>query len=45
MREAGADHVISEETTAGTLLGATLVSRMTGDTNASLAEPVEPTEA
>ena len=45
MREAGADHVISEETTAGTLLGATLVSRMTGDTNAAASEPSEPAEA
>ena len=45
MREAGADHVISEETTAGTLLGATLVSRMTGDTTAAAAEPSEPEEA
>ena len=38
MREAGADHVISEETTVGTLLGATLVSRMTGDTSVAPAE-------
>ncbi|MAD18986.1 MAG: hypothetical protein CMJ52_02030 [Planctomycetaceae bacterium] len=41
MREAGADHVISEETTVGTLLGATLVSRMTGDTSVAPAGPVE----
>ncbi|MCP4893678.1 MAG: hypothetical protein GY911_07670 [Actinomycetales bacterium] len=45
MREAGADHVISEETTAGTLLGATLVSRMTGDTTAAPSEDAEPAEA
>jgi voltage-gated potassium channel Kch len=31
----GADYVISEESTAGTMLGATLVSRLTGDTNAA----------
>lgn len=45
MRQAGADHVISEETTAGTLLGATLVSRMTGDTTVAPSEQAEPAEA
>jgi len=45
MREAGADHVISEETTAGTLLGATLVSRMTGDTTAAADDSATPAEA
>ena len=45
MREAGADHVISEETTAGTLLGATLVSRMTGDTTAAADDSGAPAEA
>lgn len=45
MRQAGADHVISEETTAGTLLGATLVSRMTGESNLVSIESTEPAEA
>ena len=32
---AGADFVVSEESTAGTMLGATLISRLTGDTSAA----------
>ncbi|MDG2020785.1 MAG: cation:proton antiporter, partial [Phycisphaerales bacterium] len=36
---AGADFVISEESTAGTVLGATLISRLTGDASAAANLP------
>ena len=44
LEAAGADFVISEESIAGTMLGATLVSRLTGDTTAAadLALPPNP---
>ena len=44
LEAAGADFVISEESIAGTMLGATLVSRLTGDTTAAadLTSPSNP---
>ena len=43
LETAGADFVISEESIAGTMLGATLVSRLTGDTTAAADLKAAPT--
>ena len=40
IRRAGADHVLNEENAVGTLLGATVVSRITG-MDAEIPEPIE----
>ena len=44
IRKAGADHVLNEETAVGTLLGSTVVSRITG-MDPEIAGQIEPTDS